>query len=214
MTVDEKSVKTEPSGLTPGQIRSRRNFLKWGVIGGLAACPIAVTLYRKFHDGAYRYVYQGPFEEGEPSPEIKAFGGTQWLKRYDVTLWTGNAIGYSRIPAPDSLYVSFNGASYEICASFSYPAEIAETSRFEFKFDAQNNGSVIASKLGRWGDGWHQGGENATTNIYDDLVQNRFTVIKSAVSIVQARISFDENDDILLGSIDRLILTLRKSPLT
>ena len=43
--VEKPVVVPEPSKLTSKQIRSRRNFLKWGV-GGLVACPVGLMTYR------------------------------------------------------------------------------------------------------------------------------------------------------------------------
>ena len=48
MSNEEKPIVTpEPSGLTPERTRSRRGFLKWGVIGGLAAMSVAMLFLRK-----------------------------------------------------------------------------------------------------------------------------------------------------------------------
>jgi hypothetical protein len=44
---DESVLDSEPSKLIAERVRSRRGFLKWGIVGGLAVCPVAVAVYRK-----------------------------------------------------------------------------------------------------------------------------------------------------------------------
>ena len=63
MSSEKKQVLvSEPSKLTPEQVHSRRNFIKWGIVGGLALAPIGMYLTRpSYKNKSYEIVLFAPF---------------------------------------------------------------------------------------------------------------------------------------------------------
>ncbi|MDR1385330.1 MAG: hypothetical protein LBJ67_15990 [Planctomycetaceae bacterium] len=184
---------------------TRRTILKWSLVGGLIAMPIGLTAYRKVKDkdNSYQYIYQGPIEEGEPTPQVKVLGGTGWYKDYDVSQWSGERSG--KIYTPESMYVNYSGDFHPLyaigltlCVSDSAP----EGQHVEITLDAMSKGRIILTDSGVWINSCPEWKENE-----DD--EWRIFWGPPTKPTPSLRLSFYK-EEFLLDRIDRLVITIKE----
>jgi hypothetical protein len=102
MSNSEKKLVSVPE--TSGKIAQRRNFLKWCIIGVLAAGPIGIVAWRRWKSNQCKY----SFSLKEPFRNIESSSGNfpYVLQDGDASCWSGSTRGKVYTPKCVNLAVS------------------------------------------------------------------------------------------------------------
>ena len=127
-------------------VHSRRNFLKWGIVGGLAVFPIALMAYRKSRGGVYEYVIKGPFRL-----TIQGRFDSDRQHVFEESDWVGKSEGRAYTPLVAYLATDLHEPLVGLQASFLVKEDVPSGFGAKVRITTETKTGVIATETIFWG---------------------------------------------------------------
>jgi len=146
MTDETKyEVVLETSGHNTEHVRSRRIFLKWGIIGVLVACPVGIAVRRKLKGNKYQYVLKGPFQLLEGKDYAYFNDANLWIGSRRNKMYTPNRISLQLSGEPDD-----DNSEVTFMIFFDVAKDASKNLLAEAKVSFYSNEKVFAFQETQW----------------------------------------------------------------
>lgn len=137
---ENKVVVSEQPKFEPERAITRRNILKWGVVGVLIVSPIAIHMRKRFQENGYEYILQGPFQLSENNQE-HIFRKSDWVGNTENRMYKPQFASLSLPASPKGKTPSI----VELCSTFSVNKDIPVDFIAKGKITAETKRKIIYS---------------------------------------------------------------------